>query len=273
MIELLFAAGLLTAQPACAPPEGAPALLDRPESIIIVGESHGTSEAPAAFASIVCEASRRGPVTVGLEMPESDQSLLDFVMGVADEATATAVLRNGDLGDPRRNDGRHSQAMFDMILSFWRLKAAGHDIALRAFAPRMSVIRGRDQAWWELEMAYGISRVLVARPDARLLILVGNLHARKTPLDRFPEVGLPAAGHLYPGDTLTLRIADQGGAAWNCQAECGVHPASAVEDVDLRGVILEPQDGGAYDGILAVGPTTASPPAAQSAVISSGSSS
>lgn len=273
MIELIAAASLLTAQPACASPGGATTLLDRPESIIVVGESHGTSEAPAAFVGIVCEASRRGPVTVGLEMPESDQPLLDFVMSTTDEPTATSVLRNGDFGDPRRNDGRHSQAMFDMILSFWRLKAAGQDIALRAFAPRMSVIQGRDQAWWELEMAYGMSRALVARPDARLLILVGSLHARKTPFERFPEVGLPAAGHLYSGDTLTLRIADQGGSAWNCQAECGVHTARAVHDADLRGVILEPEDEGAYDGLLALGPTTASPPAAQSAVISSGSSS
>ncbi|RZJ97447.1 MAG: hypothetical protein EON88_02885 [Brevundimonas sp.] len=262
MLELLAAASLLTAQPACAPINGSDALLARPERILVVGETHGNVETPAAFLAIVCAAAQQGPVTVGLEMPESDRGLLDFVMAAPDEASATRYLRGGDFGDPRRDDGRNSQAMFDMIIGFWRLKAAGHDIVLRPFAARMSVIRGRPQAWWELEMAYGMSRPLVDRPDARLLILVGNLHARKTVFERWPEVGLPAAGHLHAADTLTLRVTQQGGQSWSCQEECRAHDSRAVDDPDARGIILGPVDDGAYDGVLAVGPTTASPPAA-----------
>lgn len=276
MISLLAAAALLTAPPACAPLPGSDALLARPERILVVGETHGTTETPAVFLALVCEAAAQGPVTVGLEMPESDRGLLDYVMAAPDEAAARRYLRGGDFGDPRRDDGRNSEAMFEMIIGFWRLKAAGHDIALRPFAARMSVIRGRDQAWWELEMAYGMSRPLIDRPDARLLILVGNLHARKTRFDRWPEVGLPAAAHLHAADTLTLNVARQGGQAWNCQEECGAHDSQAVHDPDARGIILGPVEDGAYDGVLAVGPTTASPPAAlqdQSAVISSGASS
>lgn len=276
MIALL-AAALLSAQPACGFPEGTPALLERPERILIVGESHGTNETPAAFLAIVCEAALQGPVTVGLEMPESDKPLLDFVMAAPDEESAARILRAGDFGDLRRDDGRHSQAMFDMILGFWRLKAAGHDIALHPFAARMSVIRGRAQAWWELEMAYGMSRPLVDRPQARLLILVGNLHARKTPLDRWPDVGLPAAAHLHAADTLTLNVAQQGGDAWNCQTECQIHASTGVYDPEARGVILQPSQDGAYDGVLALGPSTASRPAGapapQPATMSSGSSS
>lgn len=263
MISLLAAATLLTAQPACAPINGVDALLARPERIIVLGEVHGTTETPGAFLAMVCEAAKQGPVTVGLEMPETDRPLLDMVMSAPDEATAARYLRAGDFGDPRRDDGRHSLAMFDMILGFWRLKAAGLDVALHPFAGRMSVIRGRDQAWWELEMAYGMSRALVDRPDARLMILVGNLHARKTVYDRWSEVGLPAAGHLYPADTLTLRTTQQGGQSWNCQEECGAHDGMAIDDPDARGIILGPIDDGAYDGVLAVGPTTASPPAGQ----------
>lgn len=274
MLELLAAASLLTAQPDCAPLPGADALLARPERILVVGETHGTTETPAAFLALVCEAAAQGPVTVGLEMPESDRALFEAVMAAPDEATAARILRGGDFGDPRRDDGRNSVAMFEMILGFWRLKAAGQDIAIRPFAARMSVIRGRDQAWWELEMAYGMSRPLVDRPSARLLILVGNLHARKTRFDRWPDVGLPAAGHLHATDTLTLNVAQQGGQAWTCQEACGAHDSRGVYDPDARGVILGPVQDGAYDGVLAVGPTTASPPAgAQPAVTSSGSSS
>lgn len=276
MITLLAAASLLATQPACAPLPGIETLLARPERILVVGETHGTAETPAAFLAMVCEAAAQGPVTVGLEMPESDRGLLDTVMSAPDEATATRFLRAGDFGDPRRDDGRNSQAMFDMIIGFWRLRAAGHDVVLRPFAARMSVIRGRDQAWWELEMAYGMSRPLIDRPDARLLILVGNLHARKTRFDRWPDVGLPAAGHLHATDTLTLNVAQQGGQAWNCQEECGAHDSRGVYTPDARGIILGPVEDGAYDGVLAVGPTTASPPAAlrdQPAETSSGSSS
>jgi hypothetical protein len=139
----------------------------------------------------------------------------------------------------------------------------------------MSVLRGRDQAWWELEMAYGMSRPLVDRTQALLLILVGNLHARKTLFARWPEVGLPAAGHLHASDTLTLNVAQQGGQTWSCQPECRAHDSAAVYDSGARGVILGPVEDGAYDGVLAVGPVTASPPAAlqPAATISSGSSS
>lgn len=270
----LVAAALLAVQPACAAPPGAGQLLDQPQRIIVVGETHGTVEAPAAFLGLVCEAARQGPVTVGLEMPESDQALLDFVMEATDEATAARILRGGDFGDPRRNDGRHSQAMFDMILGFWRLKAAGHDIALRPFAPRMSFIRGRSQAWWELEMGYRMSRPLVDRPEARLLILVGDLHARKLGYGDRRGIGLPAAGHLHGPDTLTLHFAQQGGRSWSCQPDCGPQETFVAYDARVRGVILEPVDGGAYDGVLAVGPTTASPPAGlQPSPISDGSSS
>jgi hypothetical protein len=266
MIELVVAANLLSAQPsACAPVEGIDALLGRPERILVVGEIHGSAETPAAFLGIVCEAAQQGPVRDGLEMPETDRPLLDAVMAAPDEATAATFLRGGDFGDARSNDGRHSRAMFDMILGFWRLKAAGHDIAVRPFAARMSNIRGRDQAWWELEMAYGMSRPLVDRPQARLLILVGNLHARKTPFALWPEVGLPAAGHLHAKDTLTLNVAQQGGQSWSCQPECRAHASRGVFDPDARGVILGPVEDGAYDGMLALGPTTASPPAAAAA--------
>jgi hypothetical protein len=273
MIALL-AAGLLAAQPACAAPAGTDALLARPERILVVGDWHGTVEVPAAFLGIVCEAAERGPVTVALEMPETERFRFDLAMQAPTEAAARNAFLHGDFGNPRKDDGRNSGAMLDMMVGFWRLKAAGRDVSIHPFMPMESVIRGRDQAWWELEMAYGMSRALAERPDARVLVFVGDLHARKKGHERLPDIGVPAAGHLNAPDTFTLHIAQQGGESWNCQPECGVHPSNGVDDPEARGIILEPFDDGAYDGVLAVGPTTASPPAAlQPSPISSGSSS
>lgn len=267
MIALLATAALIASSPAdCLLPEGTDVLLDQPQRVIVVGEVHGTVEAPAAFLGLVCEAAQRGPVAIGLEMSEADSPLLNNFMASPDEATAVRILQYGDFGHAKRDDGRHSGAMMNMMVGFWRLRAAGHDITLHPFLPLMSRIPLRDQAWRELEMGYAMSRALVVRPEARLLILVGDLHARKTPIAGLPEVGLPAAGHLPATDTLTLHFAQQGGERWGCgQDDCGEQAMTEVYDTDARGFILMPIKDGAYDGVLAVGRVTASPPAAHSA--------
>ena len=275
MIEMFAVAALLSVQAGCAAPAGTDALLERPERVLVVGDWHGTVEIPAAFLGIVCEAANQGPVTVALEMPETERTLFRNALAAPTEEAARETFLYGDFGNPRSTDGRNSVAMLDMMVGFWRLKAAGRDIAIRPFMSVDSVIRGRDQAWWELEMAYGMSRALADRPDARVVVFVGDLHARKKGYERFPDVGLPAAGHLHASDTFTLHTAVQGGESWSCEATCGRRVNRGRHDAapEVRGIILGPVQDGAYDGLLAVGPTTASPPAAQSAVISSGSSS
>ena len=275
MLELLAAAALLTAQPDCAAPTGTDALLARPERILVVGDWHGTTEIPPAFLGIVCEAARQGPVTIALEMPETERTLYRNALAAPSEEAARTTFLLGDFGNPRSTDGRNSVAMLDMMVGFWRLKAAGHDVVIHPFMAIESRIAGRDQAWWELEMAYGISRALANRPDARVVVFVGDLHARKKGYTRFPDVGMPAIGHLHALDTFTLTTAQQGGETWSCQPECGIQTSRGRYDPAARGIILGPVEDGAYDGVLAVGPTTASPPAAAqpAATISSGSSS
>lgn len=275
MIEMLAVAALLSVQAECAAPAGTDALLERPERVLVVGDWHGTVEIPAAFLGIVCEAANQGPVTVALEMPETERTLFRNALAAPTEEAARETFLYGDFGNPRSTDGRNSVAMLDMMVGFWRLKAAGRDIAIHPFMSVDSVIRGRDQAWWELEMAYGMSRALADRPEARVVVFVGDLHARKKGYERFPDVGLPAAGHLHASDTFTLHTAVQGGESWSCEATCGRRVNRGRHDAapEVRGIILGAVQDGAYDGLLAVGPTTASPPAAQSAVISSGSSS
>lgn len=261
MIALFAAASLLAAQPAaCAPPPGTEALLAMSHRYIIVGESHGTTEAPAAFGEMICAAAERGPVTVALELPTGMQSQLDAFLAAEDEAAALAALEGTPWLDPRMNDGRSSRAMMDMLLSVRRLRANGRDVALHAFQPSAPRPRELTQAWYELDMGHALAGAIYGRPQSKVLVIVGNLHARKTGFDRFPEVGIPAAGHLPPADVLSLNVAQQGGEAWNCQSECGVHPSRSVYDPEARGVILGPSADGAYDGVLALGPSTASPP-------------
>ena len=274
MITLLAAAAL-AAQPACAPPQGTEALLAMPQRYIVVGESHGTAETPAAFGQMVCAAAERGPVTVALELPTALQPNLDAFLAAPDENAALAALEGTHFMNPRMNDGRSSRAMLEMLLFVRDLRNGGRDVAFHAFQPSNSRPRELNQAWYELDMGHALAGAAYARPQAKVLVLVGNLHARKTGFERFPDVGVPAAGHLPAADVVTLDVAQQGGEAWNCQQECGVHRSRGVYDAGARGVILEPSDGGAYDGVLALGPSTASPPIRpdQPADTSSGSSS
>lgn len=260
MIALFAAAALLGGQAPCSPPEGTDALLVMAQRVIVIGESHGTAETPAAFAQMACAAAEKGPVTIALELPTDMQPQLDAFLAAPDEAAAVQALSGTHFMNPRMNDGRSSHAMLAMLLSIRQLRVDGRDVAFHAFQPSTSRPRELTQAWYELDMGHALAGAIYARPQSKVLVIVGNLHARKTGYPRFSDVGIPAAGHLPAADVLTLKVAQQGGTEWNCQAECGANPSRAVVDIDLRGVRLEPSEDGAYDGILALGPSTASPP-------------
>lgn len=60
---------------------------------------------------------------------------------------------------------------------------------------------------------------------------------------------------------MSLSVAQQGGEAWMCRDDCGAAPAPEADASETRGVILASQQDGKFDGLLALGPTTASAPA------------
>lgn len=233
--------GLLTAAiAACSPPEGTSALLERPERVIMIGELHGTAEAPRAVGEIACAASEQGSVVVALELEDTLQPTLDAFIAAPDDAGAVETLEGSTLLNRAVQDGRTSQALLDLLMRVRALKASGRDISLHLFQPSsLSRGEGLDQAWYELNMGYLLSRARQTRPDARVIGLAGNIHARKTAFEDYPDLGVPAAGHLPARETLSLKIAQQGGFAWNCsQDACGVNPSMASYDAEARGVIL-----------------------------------
>jgi len=188
MLALIAAASLFGAQPACSPPDGTEALLAMPQRYIIVGESHGTAEAPAAFAGMVCAAAERGPVTIALELPTAMQSQLNAFLAAPDETAALQTLSGTHFMNPRMNDGRSSQAMLAMLLSIRQLRVDGRDVAFHAFQPSNQRPRDLSQAWYELDMGHALAGAIYARPQSKVLVIVGNLHARKTGFARFADL-------------------------------------------------------------------------------------
>jgi hypothetical protein len=257
MIGIAFLAATL-----CSAPDGAAARWEREARYLIVGEMHGTREAPAAFAGLVCDAAGQGAVTVGLELRVAIQPQLDAFLDAPDDASAIEILRETSFWDRQQADGRSSLAMLEMMLAMRDLKARGRDIALAAFLPDVRRPPGFDQNYHELEMAVLLAQAAMRRPEARVLVLVGNVHAARTRIEVFDL--LPAAAHLPGSETVSLAILQQGGSSWSCSVEsCGSQEWASLHDEDLRGIDLTPLRDGAYDGSLAIGPTTASPPAAE----------
>lgn len=268
----LLAALMGGALPACTPIEGSEVLWRNDLRFVVLGELHGTAEAPAAFADMVCMALERGPVTVALEYPVQMQPVLDAFMAEPDEPAARGVLLGYEYGPFRHHDGRGSEAMMAMLQRFRTLHQAGSDLRLLATVPDSPRVDGFTQSHAELDRAHLWSTAARAAPERRMMIFVGAVHAEKSRRVGSP-LGLPAAAHFRPEEVLSLSVARQGGEAWNCRQSCGVNPVTAADPAERRGLVLSPAADGTFDGYLALGPTTASPPAAQSAVISSGSSS
>lgn len=263
MIPALLAALALAQQPVCSPPPHAELLWANPETRFgFIGETHGTNETPAAFAEIVCEASATRPVVVALEMPEAMQPDLDVWMASDGGAAARNTLLNHDYWIVDHADGRSSHAMFAMLERLRALKSAGRDLTLRAWQPNIVRPPGFDQSYWEIGMADRLVQAAYSRPNAYVLVLGGSNHARKTISERYGF--LFAAGHLKTTNVVSIRVALQGGRTWACfgDAPCGDSDLGPAEfDSARRGVVLEPQEEGAFDGLLALGPSTASAPA------------
>lgn len=267
MISAIVAALALSQTPVCAGPAGAEALWSKPETrFVFVGELHGTVEAPAAFAELVCAASADRPVVVALEITETMQPDLDAWLASDGQQAARETLLAHDYWTLANADGRSSEAMRDMLFRLQTLKASGRDLSIRAFMPSERRPAGFDQSYYEIDMARLLVDAAASRPEALVLALGGNLHNRKTLLDE-DDAYLFAAGHLKPSVVVSLNFAQQGGQSWSCmggidnETVCGPSDSRAVMDPGIRGVILEPQDDGAWDGLLALGPLTASPPA------------
>ena len=214
---------------------------------------------------------------MALEFPDVLQPAFDAILAAPDDQSALAILRETPLWtpDPDRHDGRSSVAMVELLQAIRRLKAAGHDVSLRAFMSSRPRLAGFDQNYHELSMAAGLADVARERPEARVLVLVGSFHAAKA---RYSANDfLPAAAHLPPDEVISILQLQQGGQSWSCKVEgCGLTDISLVDQSAGRGLILRSVDNGLFDGALGLGPVTASPPAPsmdQPSPISSGSSS
>jgi hypothetical protein len=197
---------------ACRNVEGAEALLsDREKRYIIVGERHGTAETPALFGDLACLASAKGSLIVGLEMEADQQPALDAFLASDGSAAARQAWRRAKHWQLR--DGRGSIAMWMMIERLRRLRAEGRDLTAIAFMHQASTVEARERA-----MADAWRAAMDARGDARLLILIGSVHAESEAIGQ----SVPAASFVPQRARLTLSY-----VPWEA-VRCGPHPCGGA---------------------------------------------
>jgi len=233
-----------------------------PSAIIVLGEIHGTVEAPALVARAACQASAAGlPVTVGLEIWQTETDrVATFLDGSGSEAERSALLA-GRFWRSSYQDGRRSAAMATLLERLRRLRQSGREIDV-ALLDR----EGLPATERERHLASSFVAAASSRGDGLLLILAGDRHVR---LSRGSLPGGSAqsmteqAHRSLAGRSLTsLEVAHSGGTAWTCGGQgCGPHGVGGSVTSDDRGVTIYSRVRRGFHGRVSVGPVHASPPA------------
>ena len=267
---VLFAAHTALASAGCRTISGFEQYLSQARGVV-VGDLHGTVEAPAFVASLVCNLAHSGhPVVLGLEYPVDEQHYLDEFLRSPTDNLQPALL-SSPFWNRSTQDGRTSRAMFDLLGSVRQQVREGARIRVVAFDARpitglsgTPAFDARDAAMAE-HLRHKLSNL---RAGEIPVIFTGNVHARKTKglLATNAPPGMenaePLGYRIRDLKYLHLDIGYRGGSLWTCDSptHCGVQvigePGAAVATF----AILPPAKP-AYDAQYFVGTVTASPPA------------
>jgi|GEM_PF-637430 len=231
-----------------------------PNPVVLLGELHGTKEAPAFAARMVCQARKSDyPVSLFLELNKTEQGMVDQYLASDGSAIAKGkLLQSGSWGRDYQ-DGRNSAAMFDLIEYIRKLKQAGHAVELVL----MDLESAPDR---DIEMANNILQTIEKDSSRFFVALMGNIHNQIN--EGSGRVGDLVLRALGPNQVISLNQLYGAGTAWVCLASegCGAHKLGG-RDGQTRGIILEPLNSfGEYHGGYGVGPINASLPAKGEAV-------
>lgn len=243
----------------CNPVPGASAPLEMTDRrFIVVGEIHGTEQAPALFANLVCLSAEVGPVTVILEYPISQSDVISrFIQSQGSPADRDYLLSSW-IWNSSFADGRSSQAMFRLLEHLREMRAKGMPIEVYTAQPDFAVLPD-SQYYYELGMAARWAQIAALRPNSRVLVLTGRSHATKLVDDDVPFPG--AVSFLPSSAVVTLLPELEGGATWNLRDKRPSVHALEGTPADWKGIRIAPISGSIARGTYSFGePSRPSPP-------------
>lgn len=242
----------------------------REARLVALGETHGTMEAPAFAARLLCAlANAKKPTLLGLEIPGSEQPTIDAFVSGGSEVEFLASMRTSRFWNRDVQDGRSSKAMVTLIEFARALRMRGRQVRVLAIDAMPSQVTPgitRDKI-----MALNLEAALHAEPEATILLLVGNMHNRKAEGAPFDASFRSAVNLMSEEKIISLLMQHAGGSAWVCEndtegkSNCGVkrrmfpmNDRSSPRLVELDRRLLPD-----YDGYFFVGAINASPPAVE----------
>jgi hypothetical protein len=237
--------------------------------VILIGELHGTEQAPAFVASLVCSLLRAGrPVILALERQHSEQPAIERYLASDGSAIERQALIDQGPWSGSIQDGRNSQGMLALIDSIRALRQGGQPVAILAMQHGFKLkvpdgrapARSRDSALSsrmnDRFMADAIAGTAAEHGNYTLVALAGSFHtltkAGSWAAPQHQPMGEVLTG-LMPVFLIGLESAE-GGAAWNCTHvdDCGAHRVGPMP-------MYAP--GNPLDATVELGKLTASPPA------------
>ncbi len=253
-----------SATAACAAHAALPAGIVSPGGILLFGEVHGVKEFPAFFGEAVCDVAASGAaVTAALELPGSEQAAVDAFLGSRGDEAAIRALTASPFWTREYQDGRSSEAVAALLVRLRELRASGLRVGVFLFDVEDP---GPDR---DARMAERLSGMLRSHPDAALMVLTGNLHARTAPGAPWDPQWRPTGWFLRQAGARVVSLDCRGprGTAWICPSvsarECGAREVGASwGDWSGSGVkmLASPSSEG-FAGLYFTASVTASAPA------------
>lgn len=271
----------------CAVPAGWAEIAALDPKYVVFGELHGTREAPAFVGSTLCGLAAKGErLLLAVEHSSADNDTLQEIWLLPTAEFSSALPSTGWKG---RKDGVASQAMFELVVRAHELSKRGFAIDIVAFnggrdvAQREKWAHLPSQGPHEAAQAENIFAAGSAKAYDRVLVLVGNYHARKQLLNIGAGEFEPMAMRLSQlGKTISLDMRYAYGSMWNClmkpdadiepgqpvpdeAVDCNNHPARGYSDLKQSpfmrlGTFPGDEPGQNYDGFFWLGAINGSPP-------------
>ncbi|MFL0671621.1 MAG: hypothetical protein ACJLS3_09455 [Erythrobacter sp.] len=279
-----------SAPTACTVPAGWDDILAQNPRFVVLGEWHGTNEAPGFVANLLCaEAARGQRLLLAVEHGAIYNPAWQAAWALPHDDFRAALP---DLGWRRREDGVASEAMLALVLGAHALKQQGARVDIVAFnGARDDAQKARfadlpGQGPHEAAQAENIADAAARKDYDRVIVLVGSLHAEIAPVTvgnpaaAFAPMAMRLAGY---GSVISLDMQHAGGTSWSCRTRPDVtlNPGEPVTDEMIRCAAYAHKpdashsrppfidisqtaakaSGGRYHGVFWVGAITASPPA------------
>ena len=236
--------GALAAPPDCAGPPAQLALDKITARAILVGEIHGTAEAPAFVGQLACGLLKSGrPVILALERDGSEQAALNRYLASAGNAVdVQALIGTGAWVQPFQ-DGRNSRAMLALIEQARQWKQAGQRVGVLAMqlethqlvpadATSMPTPTEADSARGEAindrTMADKFWTATLHHPRYTVVALAGNLHTALASKSRTQWTTSPSFADVLASymPVYVIGMNSSGGTSWSSLSDGkpGVHP-------------------------------------------------